>query len=87
MTNFKYQIGQDCWMVKQSYGYCLYRCNIISRISEETESGIKHLYRVKLEGMPNEVEADEQHLFDVATRCNDALCFLQSVLKNRFKSI
>ena len=81
--NFKYKIGQDCWMVKPGYGYKLYRCFVNARISEETENGTKMMYRVKLEGKPTEVDVEELHLFDVATRCHDALCFLQSILHSQ----
>lgn len=80
---FRYQIGQDCWMVKPGYGHQLYRCFVQARIVEETSKGVKVIYRVKLEGKPTEVEVEEVQLFDVATRCNDALCFLSSILHNQ----
>ena len=69
-------------MVKPGYGYQLYRCFVQARIVEETTRGVKAIYRVKLEDKPTEVEVEEAHLFDVATRGNDALCFLQSLLRN-----
>ena len=80
MQNFKYQIGQDCWMVKPGYEPQLFRCFVQARITEETAKGIKAIYRVKLESKQTEIEVEEAHLFDVATRCNDALCFLHSIL-------
>lgn len=82
MGNFKYNIGQDCWMVQPGYGFALYRCFIKARIIEENEKGTIVLYRVKLEGMPTETECKESELFDVATRCNDALCAMSNFLHN-----
>ena len=69
-------------MVKPGYGNQLFRCFVQSRIIEETPKGIKTIYRVKLDGKPTEVEVEEAHLFDVSTRCHDALCFLHSLLHN-----
>lgn len=80
MQKFKYEIGTDCWMVEPGYGKQLFRCHILARIQEETSDGIKTLYRVKLEGRPTETTVQESYLFDVATRCHDALCFLFSIL-------
>ena len=85
MQNFKYQIGQDCWMVNPGYGHFLYRCFVQARILEETDKGVKAMYRVKLEDSPREVECEERELFDVATRCNDALCSISMLLRDKGK--
>ena len=82
MTKFKYEIGTDCWLVEPGYGHQLFRCHVLARIQEETSEGISVLYRVKLEGRSTETPVPEAHLFDVATRCHDALCFFYSILKN-----
>lgn len=69
-------------MVKPGYGYNLYRCFVQARIVEETSKGVKIMYRVKFDGRPTEVDCEERELFDVQTRCHDALCALSMLLSN-----
>lgn len=82
---FRYKVGQDCWMVDGNYGYGLYRVFIHSRIIEETRLGTHISYRVKIEGSGNETTCLQKNLFDVATRCHDALCALSHVLEKKAK--
>ncbi len=79
----RYKIGQDCWMVKKGYGVQLYRCRIFARIEEETSTGKQQYYRVKLEYNSAETECNEAELFDVDTRCHDALCRLSEILQTK----
>ena len=79
----RYKIGQDCWMVKKGYGVQLYRCFVVARVEEETSSGKNQYYRVKLEYNQAETECNEDELFDVETRCHDALCKLSEVLHTK----
>ena len=85
---FLYKIGQDCWMVQPGYGKELYRVFVKHRIIDENEKGITKRYRVE-EHNSNAafIECEEKHLFDVTTRCNDALCVLYNRLSNKRKNI
>ncbi len=80
-SDFKYAVGTDCWILrKESTGPILLRGWISSRILEECDQNVKS-YRVKLEDDHYIIPAYEHEVFDVATRCNDALCKLSSLLR------
>ena len=79
--DFRYAVGTDCWVVARgSSGPMLSRGHVASRILEECDQNVKS-YRVKLDDDHSLISAYEHELFDVATRCNDALCKLNGLLK------
>lgn len=83
--DFRYAVGTDCWVVgRGSSGPILSRGHIVSRILEECDQNVKS-YRVKLDDDHSLISAYEHEVFDVATRCNDALCRLSSLLKIKNK--